>query len=45
MTKKKAEKRKKENISDEDLKEMMNRISKGQGQLSFEQFKKIINEK
>ena len=34
-----------ENISDEDLKEMMNRISKGQGQLSFEQFNKIINEK
>ena len=33
-----------ENISDEELQEMMNRISEGKGQLSFEQFYKIIKE-
>ena len=34
-----------ENITDEDLEEMMNRISKGQGQLTFQQFYNIISEK
>ena len=34
-----------ENISDEDLEEMMDRISKGQGQLTFQQFYNIISEK
>ena len=33
-----------ENISDEELQDMMNRISEGKGQLSFEQFYKIIKE-
>ena len=34
-----------ENLSDEDLEEMMQRISKGQNRINFQQFCNIIMEK